>query len=331
MAMNAMMAAMSNSPGRFRAAVSVGWVLLGLAAWVYAGMKSIPAWAALPMAAAFLIEFPFYLLPAFDPARLRSPELLAVTCMAPYLACSVLTGQFRLQGFLVLLAIVIAVCFWYEVMPKSPAGDVLFVVLVAGVDLSKIFVWIYLSPLPAVVRDLSVLGHLMLIRTALIVILAIRGGANVECRFIPNAREWRIGLRWFTLLVATCGTALWAQGMAQIRPQHHNVFMVAAIALGEFAGILWVVALSEEFLFRGLLQQWFEQWTESSVAALILASIVFGSAHLGFHGPFPNWRFAIVAALFGLCCGLAWRESRTIQAGMVTHALGATLYRVFFQ
>ena len=41
--------------------------------------------------------------------------------------------------------------------------------------------------------------------------------------------------------------------------------------------------------------------------------------------------FAIVAAIFGLCCGSAWRETRTIQAGMVTHALGATLYRVFFQ
>jgi membrane protease YdiL (CAAX protease family) len=107
--------------------------------------------------------------------------------------------------------------------------------------------------------------------------------------------------------------------------------VVAAIALGEFAGILWVVALSEEFLFRGLLQQWFEQWTGSSAAALILASILFGGAHLGFHGLFPNWRFALVAALFGLCCGLAWRESRSIQAGMVTHALGATLYRVFFQ
>jgi membrane protease YdiL (CAAX protease family) len=299
-------------------------------------MKGIPAWAALPIAAAFLIEFPFYLLPAFGAARLRSPGLrspglLAIACVAPYLVYSVPTGEFRAQGFLVLLAIVLAACFWYKILPKSPVGDVLFVVFLAGVYVSKVFAGIYLSPLPALGRDLPVLGHLMLIRTALIAILAIRGGVNVESRFIPNAREWLIGLRWFVLLVPACGAALWAQGLARVRPQPHNVLVVAAIAVGEFAGILWVVALSEEFLFRGLLQQWFEQWTGSSVAALILASIVFGSAHLGFHGLFPNWRFAIVAAVFGLCCGLAWRESRTIQAPMVTHALGATLYRVFFQ
>ena len=121
------------------------------------------------------------------------------------------------------------------------------------------------------------------------------------------------------------------EGLAHLRPQTHHGVEAVGIGLAEFAGILWVVALSEEFLFRGLLQQWIGQWTGSSWGALILASIIFGSAHLGFHGPFPNWRFAFVAASFGLCCGLAWRESRTIQASMITHALGATLYRVFFQ
>jgi uncharacterized protein len=326
-----MMAAMPNSPGPFPAAVSAGWVLLAVAALVYAGMKGIPAWTALPIAAAFLIEFPFYLLPAFDAARLRSPGLLAAACVAPYLVYGIPTGEFRALGFLVLLLVVLPVCFWYRILPRSPVTDVLFLALVAGVYISKIFAWIYLSPIPTAIRDLSALGHLMLIRTAAIAILALRGGVNVEFRFIPNAREWLTGLRWFALLVPACGTALWAQGLARIRPQPHGVFVVAGIALGEFAGILWVVALSEEFLFRGLLQQWLEQWTGSSIAALILASTVFGGAHLGFHGHFPNWHFAIVAALFGLWCGLAWRESRTIQAGMVTHALGATLYRVFFQ
>lgn len=329
--MNAMMTAMPNSPGRFRAAVSAGWVVLGLAAFEYAGMKGVPAWAALPIAAAFLIEFPFYLLPAFHAERLRRPWLLAIACVTPYLAYSVPTGGFRTPGFLALLAIALAVSYWYQILPKIAVSDVLFMALLAGVYLSKIFAWIYLSPIPAVTKDLAILGHLMLIRTALIAILAIRGGVKVECRFIPSAREWAVGLRWFALLVPLCGAALWGQGLAHWRPQTHHGVEAAGIALGEFAGILWVVALSEEFLFRGLLQQWMEQWTGSSMAALTLASILFGIAHLGFHGPFPNWRFAIVAGLFGLCCGLAWRESRSIQASMVTHALGATLYRVFFQ
>jgi len=325
--MNAMMAAMPDSPGRFRAAVSAGWLLLGLAAFVYARMKGIPAWAALPIAAAFLIEFPFYLLPAFEPARLRSPALLAFTCVLPYLIYSIPTGEFRIRGFLILLGISLAASFWYSVFPKNCAADVSLLALLAAVYVSKILVGIYLSPIPKIARDLSVLGHLMLIRTAAIALIEIRGGQKFQFRFMPRAREWLIGFRWSALLIPSCGLALWALGIARFRSQPHN----ALIAIGEFLGILWVVALSEEMLFRGMIQQWLENWTKSPVAAIILASLLFGSAHLAFHGMFPNWRFAIVAAIFGLCCGLAWRESRSIQASMVTHALGATLYRVFFQ
>jgi membrane protease YdiL (CAAX protease family) len=294
-------------------------------------MKGIPAWAALPIAAAFLVEYLFYLLPAFDAGRLRRPWVLTITCVAPYLIYSVPTREFRAHGLLVLAAIVLAVACWYRMLPKNPVSDVLFVALLAAIYVSKLFASIYLSPIPAVTKDLGILGHLMLIRTAVTAILAMRCGVKVEWRFIPTAREWLIGLRWFALLVPLCGAALWGLGMARWRAQTHHGVEAAGIVLAEFAGILWVVALSEELFFRGLVQQWMEQWTGSSRAALILASILFGSAHLGFHGSFPNWRFAVVAALFGLCCGLAWRESRSIQASMVTHALGATLYRVFFQ
>jgi len=328
-AVNAIMAAMPDSPGRFRAVVSAGWVLLGLAALIYARMKGIPAWAALPIAAAFLVEFPFYLLPAFQPARLRSPALLAFTSVLPYLIYSVPTGEFHLRGFLILLAISLAASFWYTIFPKNCLADVLLLAFLAAIYVSKILVGVYISPIPKILRDreLATLGHLMLIRTAAIALLAIRGGMTFEYRFIPSAREWLVGLRWSALLIPSCGLALWFLGIADLRSQPHN----ALIAIGEFAGILWVVALSEEMLFRGMIQQSFEYWTKSPLAALVLASLVFGSAHLAFHGIFPNWRFAIVAAIFGLCCGLAWRESRSIQAGMVTHALGATLYRVFFQ
>src|ERR1039458_2898268 len=39
-----------------------------------------------------------------------------------------------------------------------------------------------------------------------------------------------------------------------------------------FVGVLWVVALSEEFFFRGLLQQWMVQWTGRPAWALAGAS-----------------------------------------------------------
>jgi membrane protease YdiL (CAAX protease family) len=319
-----MMAAMPNSLARFRAVVGVGWVLLGLAAAVYARMKGYPAWAAIPIAAAFLVEFPFYLLPAFAPERLRSPWLLAASCTIPYLVYAIPTGEFRPGGFILLIGVALGLAFWFVILPKSGVTDALFVALPVAVYLSKIFNSVYLSPIAKL--PVSYLGHVMLIRASVTAIVAIRGNSGVEFRFLPTAREWIIGLRWFAILVPLCGIALWALKIAHPRPQTPSPLIAAA----EFAGIFWMVAMPEEFVFRGLLQQWMERWTSSPIAALTVASLVFGSAHLAFHNIFPNWRFAIVAAIFGGCCGMAWRESRTIQASMVTHGLAAALYRIFF-
>jgi membrane protease YdiL (CAAX protease family) len=190
--------------------------------------------------------------------------------------------------------------------------------------LSKIFDPIYLTPVPKL--PVSYLGKVMVIRTSVTAIIAIRGNAGVEFRFLPNRGEWIVGFRWFVVLLPFCGLALWLLKIGNLRPHPH----APLIALGEFIGIFWMVAMPEEFLFRGLLEQWIERWTSRPIVALILASLTFGSAHLAFHSIFPNWRFAIVAAIFGLCCGMAWRETRTIQASMVTHGLAAALYRVFF-
>jgi len=96
-----------------------------------------------------------------------------------------------------------------------------------------------------------------------------------------------------------------------------------------FFGTLWVLALGEEFFFRGLLQQWTTRWLHSEWAGLALTSVVFGSVHLWYR-PFPNWRIVPVAILLGVFCGLAFRQAKSIRASMVTHALTVTAWRLFF-
>jgi len=291
-------------------------------------MKSIPAMVALPAAAAFLIEFPFYLLPGFLDSgvfgRFRGPGALAVSCIVPYLVYSLPTGEFRLPGFALLLLIAVLLSYWYRLLPASGWADALFLALAASVLLFKVNDRIYLSPLPKV--PFSTLGHLMLIRTCAIAVLVFRGGVDAEFRFVPTGAEIRAGLKWFALMLPVVGATLWGLGLWNLRP-NPNVWA----GLGQFFGILWVVALSEEFFFRGLLQKWMEDWTRSSTPALVLTSILFGAVHLGFNHIFPNWRFAIAAGGLGLFSGLCWRETRSVQASMVTHAIGATVYRVFFQ
>ena len=96
-----------------------------------------------------------------------------------------------------------------------------------------------------------------------------------------------------------------------------------------FFGTLWVLALSEEFFFRGLLQQWLCAWLKSAWAGWMSASLLFGAVHV-FYGQFPNWRFAALATVAGIFYGSAFRTGHGIRASMVTHALTVTTWKIFF-
>src|ERR1035441_11093080 len=96
---NAKMRPMTQSLGGFRAALLAGWTALSAAGLLYARSKGIPAWVAVPVLAAFLIEYPFYLVPAFAELRQRFerslPWFLVVSFVAPYVIYASNTGQFR--------------------------------------------------------------------------------------------------------------------------------------------------------------------------------------------------------------------------------------------
>jgi len=58
--------------------------------------------------------------------------------------------------------------------------------------------------------------------------------------------------------------------------------------------------------------------------------MIFGAAHLWFH-QFPDWRQAVVATVLGLACGIAYIQTGSVRAPMVTHALVVATWRVFFK
>ncbi len=328
-----MMPALSNSSARYKLVLATGWLVLGLAAFIYSGMKGIPAQTAIPVAAAFLLEFAFYLVAGFDAPRnwlaqrdkTKTALLLTASSLLPWLMYTLATGKFSGLGLVLLAILASTVSFWYIAWPPGAFADATFLIAPAAAILVNVSHLLYQTPIPKV--DISILGHLMIIRTAALSVLTIRGDAGVEFRFFPNRREWLTGVRWFITVLPVTGLVYWALGLVRFRDQPLNPLL----ALGTFLGILWVVALSEEFFFRGLLLPWLAKWTRSETAALIITSILFGSVHLGFHHAWPNWRFATVAAVAGLSYGMAWRTTRSIQSSMVTHALTVTLWRVFFQ
>lgn len=317
---------MNHSLGVFRAALLAGWVALSAAGTIYARSKGVPAWVAAPVVAAFLFEYTFYLIPGFTGLREwfapRLSAFLVASFVAPYAVYALGTGQFRWLAMAQLLAVAAALGLWYRVLPRSAPADIGFLALAAAIVLRGYFERIYTSPMNGL--HLEILGHLALVRLCAMVMLVERGVAEMGFGFIPNRREWKLGLLYFAGFLLVGGPIAWALHLVQLAPPA-PLWKIAAT----FLGFLWVVALSEEFFFRGLLQEWLTEWTGSAGVALVFASAVFGLCHLGFRG-FPNWKFAFLAAIAGLFYGSAFRRAGSIRAGMVTHALVVTLWRALF-
>ncbi len=108
------------------------------------------------------------------------------------------------------------------------------------------------------------------------------------------------------------------------------------VSLGTFVfqafAIYLTIAIPEEVLFRGILQNFL---TQSFISARkrtygwVTASVIFGLSHLH-HPPVPNWRYAILATLAGLFYGNAYLHRQRTSASALTHALVDTLWHFWF-
>jgi CAAX protease family protein len=100
----------------------------------------------------------------------------------------------------------------------------------------------------------------------------------------------------------------------------------------QFFGIFLTVAVPEELLFRGILQNFLVKSLRSErreLYGLLIASVVFGAAHLH-HAPVPNWRYMILATMAGIFYGNTYRRRGRVAASALTHTLVDTLWRFWF-
>ena len=308
---------------------------MSVAAWFFAHARRIPSALAIPIALAFLTEYSFYLLLGFGKLRdyfrerfhrVQLAIAIGISALLPYVIYTLPTGGFRIVQALVWTAILAAVAGWFvNPIESSFLGalrDLAFLVFLAVIILSGLLRWIFPAPFPKL--PLEVLGHVTLIRSAILAVLLLRGGERTGIGFIPRTRDIGIGLLWF----AACALAAVPLGLrlGQLHLSTHPPTLWPA--LGLLLGVFWVLALSEEFFFRGLLQQWLSKWTQSKAAGLIIGSILFASCHLGFRGAFPNWPVAGLSLVLGLCCGAAFWQAGSIRASMITHALAVGAWRL---
>jgi membrane protease YdiL (CAAX protease family) len=298
-------------------------------------LQNIPWHAAAAALPAFLLEVAFYSSLASERIRARFEKLppalfagiLTIAAVLPYSLATIAFGTFRLQVLGIIALLAGAVSFWYILLPKKPGADLLLLIFMATIWLSKLFPLWYVSPYPKLY--LPVLGQLMWFRTGLFAMLSIRRVKGIGFGFWPTAREWKIGIVHFVIFLPLAAILAKLIGFASPRTSPLGWEKTSLLAIGTFFGVLWVLALAEEFFFRGLLQQWLVSWTRSESLGLIFASLIFGSVHV-FYRTFPNWKLAMLAALAGICYGLAFSRARSIRASMVTHALIVTTWKIFF-
>ncbi len=129
---------------------------------------------------------------------------------------------------------------------------------------------------------------------------------------------------WFdAVVIIVAAVAFFLAVAVRVNQGHISTskrMLYAAVAHG------FLFAILEEILFRGIIQNWLQAETGNAALSLILASIIFGLAHVlnGASGWLPrhwNWQLAGIASLGGLLFGGIYLFSQSLTVPIVIHGV----------
>ena len=171
------------------------------------------------------------------------------------------------------------------------------------------------------------LAQLLAIDAGIIAFAIWNGTPNIGYRYEWNSSIGSTGLLSFLIFSAVAIPLGLQIGFI------HYTFLPSKLltAPALFAGIFFLTAIPEEFLFRGLVQNWLERLTSSRILSLLFAAIVFGAAHLNNGPPVPNYKYFLMASIAGIIYGWAWQRTRSLVCSGLVHSLVDTLWSVFFR
>jgi membrane protease YdiL (CAAX protease family) len=155
---------------------------------------------------------------------------------------------------------------------------------------------------------------------ALVLFVGFRSLEGMKYNLPSTARDYWLPVAAFAVtapILAGLGVAI-----GFISPFHWPVNPSASKLAGTFGVIFVGTALPEEILFRSLIQNVLMARLGPKTATLMLASFIFGCAHLN-NGPqpLPNWRYMILATIAGFAYGLVFQKSSTVLSSTALHAL----------
>jgi hypothetical protein len=240
-----------------------------------------------------------YILYGLGPGRLRIPESLLIPA---YLAFPILFATFAAQRG-----------------GRPNRYDLLAVVfLYIPVELSALArAWQPAhSGIPSPTHPLS---QLLAMNLALFCYLVIRPLDGIGFTFRlrkPDVVQALIAFAWFFPLALVFGMST---GLVPFKPHLPEAAFIIPIILGKSL----MVALPEEVLFRGLLQNLLQRAAPTArgrVAALLVSSVIFGFSHLNNH-PLFDWRYVTIASVAGIAYGIVYNRTGKVTAAAITHSL----------
>lgn len=282
---------------------------------------SIPPAVMASLLAAFLIELACF----FSTSRrgLWTPARLMASAIVPYLLFSIPSGQFRVES-LALLAVLCGGAVWWLAVWKHPVAEFVYLAFIGAAYIGGWHKRVYTSPVEGL--ELSALGQLLWFRLALNAFLLHRDTSHLSFGFLPRAADWRTGAAAYALSMPVLALAAYLIGAGQFRAVNGIAWKAPLL----FLGLLLVVSVFEEFLFRGVvLERLKKLW--GVPAALVISSLAFGAVHLWYAHKFPNWKVVALASVAGLFYGGVYLRTASIRAAMVTHALVATTWKTLLE
>jgi membrane protease YdiL (CAAX protease family) len=292
----------------------------------YLQHQNIPLIQSVGILSAFLIEAAMFLAAGSTQVRDRLttwiPWHLALTLTLQTTLTWILAGGREIYFMAAVTAIAALIAFWYVEFPRL---DIPLIVIFGVLALGKFSTVLY--PIPWANAPTAYVGELAWLRTFLFAVLIFRRPTTIDFRFLPTRQESLDGLKWFAFLIPAVLVVGFLIGFAKLRELPADPAKFALTIAGTFLGHYLFVALREEFLFRGMILPKLQREFGGGVG-LVVNAVIFGAVHLPF-GQFPNWRFALVAAVAGWFYGRAYNESGSIQSSMLTHALTNVVARVF--
>jgi len=268
-----------------------------------------------------------------------SPALAAglpFLLLIPYLILALPTRTFTLVGFgkvvgYILVPVALLLPDRLHHRPnltwRDVAAMVALAVPVSAGWLQGIWIW---------PQDLYVFRPIFCVLVGGYVFMVLRNLEGVGFRLIWKWRDITyalLNLVAFSIVAIPTGIALdFIHPHAAAAFTHFRSLGLAGNFFFLFFGTYLSVAIPEELLFRGILQNLLVRTIRKGppgLYGLLIASVVFGASHLH-HAPVPNWRYAILATIAGIFYGNVYRTRHRLCASALTHALVDTIWHFWF-